>query len=455
MHTYVTTRDLRLVYFDGSSAAKLASGSMDIVDLLIWNGFDEGRIWDEHPRIVALCEWGKRWRIDGYVRYVTLAHIRGRYLRSIYVTPPPQDANGFVRSFPQSLPCSRSDKCCSEVMMCDFEKSVELVSSVRIIPPSAPVRWIPGQPVYLDPILPSGWRGSPRSYASTVFEVVHSGSWQNHRGGEMRFRLDFSRLITFFDPRFESLVEQRRGQRREQYRAMGISMSDLGLIRSTIDLAYSDWDATGSGVDWGNMVRAIQDRYAQRLELINYLLRHGGGAVEVATRVREQILTLLTPYISFGAYTGDVRGRRDLVGPIAHRCSTTLTEWIGSRLDSSMTPSERLVKASIEDVQHEICRVISEMWIDAFAIEEETDFQKFSGFVEEWRVEIQKLMEWLDWPMWVRCSPRCDELREMCYLPMWPWVKGGWGYYEPDGPSLEPKCIPKFPPYPLFLDNPV
>jgi len=339
--------------------------------------------------------------------------------------------------------------------MCDFEKSVELVSSVRIIPASAPMRFIPGQMVYVDPILPSGWRGSPRSYASMVFEVIHSGSWQNNRGGEMRFRLDFSRFITFFDPKLKSLVEQRRGQRREKYRVKGILMSDLDSIRSTIDLAYSDWDTTGSGVDWGGMIRGIQDRYAQRLELINDLLQHGGGVVEVATRVREQILTLLTPYVSFGAYEGDVRGRRGFMGPIARRCSTTLTEWIGSRLDASMTSSEHLIKASINDVQHEICRVISEIWIDAFAIEEETDLRKFSRLVGEWRVEIRKLMEWLDWPMWVRCSPRCDEPREMCYLPMWPWVKGGWGYYEPDGLSLEPKCIPKLPPYPLFLDDPV
>ena len=68
MHTYATIRDLRLVYFDGSSASKLASGSMDVIDLLIWNEFDESKIWDEYPRITALCGWGKKWGIDGYVR---------------------------------------------------------------------------------------------------------------------------------------------------------------------------------------------------------------------------------------------------------------------------------------------------------------------------------------------------------------------------------------------------
>ena len=94
MHTYVTTRDLRLVYFDGSSASKLASGSMDIVDLLIWNEFDEGRVWDEYPRLTALCEWGRRWRIDGYVRYVPPTYTRVDIFCRFTLFP--KDANGFV-----------------------------------------------------------------------------------------------------------------------------------------------------------------------------------------------------------------------------------------------------------------------------------------------------------------------------------------------------------------------
>jgi len=103
MHTYTTTRDLRLVYFDGSSASKLASGSMDVVDLLIWNEFDEGRILDEYPRIRAICEWGKKWGIDGYVRCVSL--IQARADMTSQFTFFPKDANGFVGLQPQSLSC--------------------------------------------------------------------------------------------------------------------------------------------------------------------------------------------------------------------------------------------------------------------------------------------------------------------------------------------------------------
>ena len=94
MHTYTTTHDLRLVYFDGSSASKLTSGSMDVVDLLIWNKFDEGKIWDEYPRIIALCEWGKKWGIDGYVRCVPLTRTRVDIISQFTLFP--KDANGFV-----------------------------------------------------------------------------------------------------------------------------------------------------------------------------------------------------------------------------------------------------------------------------------------------------------------------------------------------------------------------
>ena len=103
MHTYTTTRDLRLVYFDGSSASKLTSGSMDVVDLLIWNEFDDRRIWDEYPRIIALCEWGKKWGIDGYVRCVSLTQIRADVTDKFTLFP--KDANGFVGLQSKSLSC--------------------------------------------------------------------------------------------------------------------------------------------------------------------------------------------------------------------------------------------------------------------------------------------------------------------------------------------------------------
>ena len=70
LYTYVTTRPLRLAYFDGSSAAKIdPSGTMDIEDIVIWGKSRPEMIWEEVVRLQALCKWGEQFKLDGFVRY--------------------------------------------------------------------------------------------------------------------------------------------------------------------------------------------------------------------------------------------------------------------------------------------------------------------------------------------------------------------------------------------------
>lgn len=64
----VATRDLRLAYFDGSSAAKVNTGAMDSQDLVIWGKVLPNKGFSEWERIVEMCEWGKKYDIDGIVR---------------------------------------------------------------------------------------------------------------------------------------------------------------------------------------------------------------------------------------------------------------------------------------------------------------------------------------------------------------------------------------------------
>ncbi|CAE6527783.1 unnamed protein product [Rhizoctonia solani] len=68
LFTFVTTRPLRILYFDGSSAAKLTSGAADTQDLLAWGRIGNQTFADEQRRIVDLCKWGEPLGIDGYVR---------------------------------------------------------------------------------------------------------------------------------------------------------------------------------------------------------------------------------------------------------------------------------------------------------------------------------------------------------------------------------------------------
>ena len=69
--TLVVSRPLRILYFDGSSAVKFRGGSMDSQDVLIWGEAKPEWIFEEDKRLHDLCEWGKQYRIDGFVRCVS------------------------------------------------------------------------------------------------------------------------------------------------------------------------------------------------------------------------------------------------------------------------------------------------------------------------------------------------------------------------------------------------
>jgi len=65
----VTIRPLKLLYFDGSSSAKMEGGPLDSQDLLAWGEIRHDKIFKERERINKLCEWGSKYELDGFVRW--------------------------------------------------------------------------------------------------------------------------------------------------------------------------------------------------------------------------------------------------------------------------------------------------------------------------------------------------------------------------------------------------
>jgi hypothetical protein len=66
--TLAATRPLKVLYFDGSSGAKMKDGEMDTQDIVAWGKVSSDRFFDERNRINDLCEWGKKYQLDGFVR---------------------------------------------------------------------------------------------------------------------------------------------------------------------------------------------------------------------------------------------------------------------------------------------------------------------------------------------------------------------------------------------------
>lgn len=138
---------------------------------------------------------------------------------------------------------------------------------------------------------------------------------------------------------------------------------------------------------------------------------------------------MLAPYLLDstvvpGADTSGVEALQ-WASPIFRLCATTHTSVMINKIPF-MTPSEHLLLSAIEETTREVCRVTTKMWavgvmsgLDTFFPVELSGEPDITRIMNDWKQDIQKLMSWLDWSIWVKCRPACGP-EEMCYLPTWP-----------------------------------
>ena len=85
-----------------------------------------------------------------------------------------------------------------------------------------------------------------------------------------------------------------------------------------------------------------------------------------------------------------------------------------SELDS-MTDAEKLILKAVRGTSREICRVVTKMWaagvyagIDPLLnTKESLDISEITPLRNTWAEDLNRLMEWLDWSVWVKCNPGC------------------------------------------------
>ncbi|KAG2366975.1 hypothetical protein BDR07DRAFT_380412 [Suillus spraguei] len=314
--TLAATRPLKVLYFDGSSAAKLYEGTMDTQDIIAWGEPQPERSFDDRDKINNLCTWGKEFRIDGFVR--------------------------MEMSF--------------EVMLCDFTAGVEVVSFVNITMPRDH-RSIPPDPSLDD----SAW--------VRMFESMHCGWWHNRYPGDSRIVLDLTGFVSLYDIALApSLVPVRAGLERWYHRVLGISPEDISQVKRKLTEVISRPDP-GSSIDWKTLTHVIVDRYADRLELTQYLLNFTSSdsqeLLQRAKLVQTQLRVMLAPYLLHSTVVPSA-GTPGLhpshwASPIFKLCATTHTTAMVKKIPL-MTPSERLLFKAVEDTTREICRVTTNMW---------------------------------------------------------------------------------------------
>ncbi|KAA1470244.1 hypothetical protein DENSPDRAFT_774482 [Dentipellis sp. KUC8613] len=421
VYTFITTRPLRLAYFDGVSAGKLLTGTLDTQDLLIWGRARPDKWREEGERITKLCEWGRPFGLDGFVRMEF--HF--------------------------------------ELLLCDFSQGLKVVSVDSLIPliddvprdqsrrrqsrelrtedQPAHVGLLPPQ---IPPPAPDGWRGSRYGDTAAYFEIMHAGSWHNHAPGETRVHVDYSRFVTFYDESLTSLVAARRGVPHLDHRIANISAPDLARAKEELSEVFGrDASVVGSGVDWASVTRVIIQRYSARLDVLKHILEteEFHNATEQASQVRMQLLIGLGPYITTDAVPApgaSPSANTSWAAPIVHHCSTTLASHVP---DALLTRQELRIRDAVGRTLREICRVLTRMWVRAIAIEE-ADESEARDALRGWRIELSQLMAWLDWAEWVRCEPACGP-DTICHLPTWPYDMGD------DPNDMTPRCVRRYAPY--------
>ncbi|TFK68719.1 hypothetical protein BDN72DRAFT_888457 [Pluteus cervinus] len=404
---------LKILYFDGSSAAKMQGGSMDTQDHVAWKATRPDWVHNERKRIVDLCNWGKRYQLDGFYR--------------------------MEMDF--------------EIMLCDFQSGIQLASSIQLNSEfNFPNRTGPGEIIAAD--IPRNPIPPPLRIG---YQVLQAGAWHNFYPGESRLKLDLTRLISFYDTdTFPSLVQARSGVDRLQHRTSGISEKDVQVLHERLDEVLRDFgnpqdvhlaqgSASRSGVDWRTLYQVIVDRYADRLEMLQYILNSTDPTAENYSQNHTQTVDnamyrlqlMLTTYALRTARpptvdTGVDKGL-SWASPVYQYCATTHTSALYP-FKSSFTKSEHLLLSALEGTNREICRVLVRLWAEGkqVGIDPGLPFQpsdddhgnsdNWLPMLNRWRDEVNGLMGWLGWSLWLKCRPVCG-MEETCYLPTWPWFK--------------------------------
>src|SRR5882757_4473696 len=179
---------------------------------------------------------------------------------------------------------------------------------------------------------------------------MHSTSWRENYPGETRIILDYSALISFYDTDLvPSLVPRRVGVERWDHRVAGISPEDIERVKDRLAQVLERPPVTASGIDWKTVLRSVVDRYASRLDVMQYLMNITLDDTPVlldrARKVQRQLRTILAPYIILGTPPSrgsvEVNATNSWAAPVFQGCATTHTSTIGTR--GILTPSERLL----------------------------------------------------------------------------------------------------------------
>ena len=422
LHTFVTTKDLKLLYFDGQSAVLSAYGTLDSQTALLREHvvLDPGNefVYNETARGQELCAYAQEIHVDGIMR---------------------MDA-GF------------------ETLICDFEASgLKESHAANVTVPGK------GSAREDDPNLPQDPTRPPphgigNMYAlNNGWEWVRSGTW--HYGGygqvggshsESRVDLDLCGMVTFYSPHLRSLIGKHHADLngtqgfqsgwglRRGHRLLDITVDDSKMVKAWVREAITPhrlphtWnyspstsirnDTPCSGINWQALTETITDQHKGRiLEIANAVAKFQQGAMPLE-KLLDYIHGLshaaLHPFVQYP--TEQASSLQEIRDMTLERCSRLYTKHIPAK---SYNHFEALLKDSIEIL---LARICSWEW-EAFEWSERhtTDLLRHGqvhskksamtegdrgGLIDEVKTfaeSTEAFIKWIGWDLWTQCEDKC------------------------------------------------
>lgn len=406
LHTMITKRPLRVIYFDGQSASLTTTGSLDSqmavlgLHVPIKPAYDH--VYNETLRAHQLCDLVKELGIDGVVRMNA----------------------GF------------------EVMLCDYSVSgvQEIITSNITVPGN--------QQRERDPSLPRDPHRSPPLGYGNLFAAQNSWEWvrsgtsgyDDFGGGagtvEKRVKLDLCGMATFYDPRLRSLSSSHHGGifgcntyqngwgLRRGHRLLNISKADARTVQTWLKHTTARMNVPSSErppcseIDWQALTEVIVHHHYSRVKEIHTTLRQKADSFDhtnaILTKVYELSHAALYPYFQYPSVAK--KPLSYIMNQTITRCATAYTEHIDP---DTLGDFELLIRESIRKVMIRVCTIEWKLfeWSDIHTTNLlnaaprgvkslEPDIGLARG-IEQFCVETASIMQWLGWEKWTDCEEKC------------------------------------------------
>lgn len=305
---------------------------------------------------------------------------------------------------------------------------MKLVSSQNL--KAAPFKTVPPD---LSPApSPTVVTAMPLTIDSNTFTFLRMVERSSRYPGLTYVQLDLTHLVSFYDEELApSLIAVRSGKSRLEHRLLGIAQEDIVRAKKHLEeqILETRWSSIENPYfDWRTHLHYIVDLYGDPLEDIWNLLNSPTSVVQTTTaqvfRLVESLVGRFVlssvsppPNHSLSSVIGGRKSDVTWASSVFREC--TLSHYL--IVDSlQATRSERLLRNAVETTTREVCRMLTQMWVDGVHgglsdifdnnHPHESNKADSAALLDAWKNDVGELMKWLDWGVWLKCKPACKEL---------------------------------------------